>query len=303
MTIHAVIHILPYEIDQLELLLTHMKRCQLPQDEFLIDITLNCNLVDWNKSILDRKFFENKFINLEILTSSWAKTKFDINIDGSVMGCNDVRRNAIRNTTCDWIMYLDADNVFSDTFLRTVLLACDFPTVKDELSVIVPQTTRMWDTSWDIITNKNFITIPADHDHYNARDPYICSQRMHEEVTLHGMKEFKFAGWGTTINIKLARLIDIPDSLGHYGLDDTFISMGCYILKQKDDNLRRDNWLARPFYNPMQFIIENEVIIENNKFRFNPYKDYLVTIDKREEFLAQAHANFNPELEKFKSRI
>jgi hypothetical protein len=65
---------------------------------------------------------------------------------------------------------------------------------------------------------------------------------------------------------------------------------GCQILKDKG-------------YNVTQWALDNEVIIENNLFRTNPYKDYLQVIDRRAEFLAKAHANFNPELDKLKLRI
>jgi hypothetical protein len=46
-------------------------------------------------------------------------------------------------------------------------------------------------------------------------------------------------------------------------------------------------------------VVDGETIIENNKFRFNPYSKYLATIDRREEFLLQAHSNFNQELLKY----
>ena len=42
----------------------------------------------------------------------------------------------------------------------------------------------------------------------------------------------------------------------------------------------------------------NEVIIENNLFRFNPYNEYLHTIDKREEYKEIANTNFLPCVEK-----
>ena len=52
-----------------------------------------------------------------------------------------------------------------------------------------------------------------------------------------------------------------------------------------------------------QYIIENEVIVEDHLFRFNPYKDYLTIINKQEEFKKIAHENFQKEIIKFGNTI
>jgi hypothetical protein len=52
-----------------------------------------------------------------------------------------------------------------------------------------------------------------------------------------------------------------------------------------------------------QYIIENEVIVEDHLFRFNPYKDYLTIINKQEEFKKIAHMNFQKEIIKFGNTI
>jgi hypothetical protein len=49
----------------------------------------------------------------------------------------------------------------------------------------------------------------------------------------------------------------------------------------------------------IQFVLENEIITEDHLFRFNPYKNYISAIDKREEFKQIAHANFQNEINKF----
>ena len=49
--------------------------------------------------------------------------------------------------------------------------------------------------------------------------------------------------------------------------------------------------------------IENEVIVEDHLFRFNPYKDYLTIINKQEEFKKIAHENFQKEIIKFGNTI
>lgn len=297
--IHIAIHSLCSEIDMLEQLLIQLKRnsVHLPKDHGIeVSVCLNTNLVDWDKSMLPSSFFVDKFDDLDTLTASWADVNFFTHGKG-INGCNDIRRDVIRTTNKPYVMYLDVDNVFGDHLLSTMYQFCDHMntvnkhTGEYEYAVLVPQTTRMWDPTWDIITNDQHMDQPASHEFYDVRDPYEAinlTQGSSRNATL--VPGFKFAGWGTTISTKLARLIDIPDSLGSYGLDDTFIMHGCQILKDKG-------------YNVTQWALDNEVIIENNLFRTNPYKDYLQVIDRRAEFLAKAHANFNPELDKLKLRI
>jgi len=284
--IHIVTHILPQEIDQLEQLLIHLKKSSkyIEYDDYIVEVVLNTKLIDWDSSKLDEQFFINKFNYLERLTNSWCETKFEIS-DGTILGCNDIRRRALRTSRADYIMYLDADNIFSETLLFSMKEYCNILNQSASYDIIVPQTTKMWDTTWDIITNENYFGEDASHENYFNRDPYLISTP-EENTSLELINGFKFAGWGTTIPTKLREIIDIPDTLGSYGVDDTFIMIVCNILKQKG-------------YNINQWIINGEVIIENNKFRYNPYQDYLVTIDKKDEFLNQAHSNFNLEIQKY----
>jgi hypothetical protein len=177
--------------------------------------------------------------------------------------------------------------MFSETFLYYAKEYCNHFASQEGYAILVPEVTRMWDDTWDVITNEYYLNEPASHEAYHARDPYTL--QTYTTVTAVPIETFKFAGWGTCIPTKLRTVVDIPDSLGSYGLDDTFVMMACEMLKQNGLNVQ-------------QYILKGEVIIENNKFRSNPYKDYITAIDRREEFLRQAHQNFNIELWKYKNK-
>lgn len=286
--IHVVTHILPQEIDQLESLLQLMKRSSryLDKDDYLVEVVLNPHLTDWNTSKLDINFFTSKFSALEDLTKSWANTKFEIS-DGNILGCNDIRRKALRTSTAEYIMYLDADNMFSETFLYYAKEYCNHLYEQDGYNILIPEVTRMWDSTWDMIVNEEYINEPANHESYYSRDPYLLP--VPTTVAAYPVSGFKFAGWGTCIPTKLRDIVDIPDSLGSYGLDDTFIMTVCELLKYKGVNVQ-------------QYVLKGETIIENNKFRTNPYKNYITTIDRKDEFLTQAHQNFNAELWKYQNK-
>jgi hypothetical protein len=284
--IHIVIHILPQEINQLEQLLVHLKKSSkwVSFEDFTVEVVLNNKLIDWSTSKLDEQFFIDKFNFLETLTSSWCLTKFEIS-DGTILGCNDIRRRALRTSQADYIMYLDTDNISSESLLYHIKHYTDYLLTQEGYNILVPEVTRLWDDSWDVITNSNHYQTEASHEKYFNIDPYNIDFNP-DNVSINPINTFKFAGWGTCIPTKLREIIDIPNSLGSYGLDDTFIMIACNILKDKG-------------YPIQQYNLQNEIIIENNKFRFNPYKNYLTMIDKKEEFKTQAHTNFNQELQKY----
>lgn len=285
--IQIVIHCLPQEIDQLEQLLIRLKynaNYLNRGEDILVDVVLNCNLVDWNTSSIPKSFFINKFNQLEQLTKTWAKTQFEVNEDGTIQGCVSHRRKSIAETKSDALLILDTDIFFSNTLLYFIYNAVETLKNKNPYFILTPQTTPMWDNSWDPIVNNEF---KNDGIHFQSRDPYKYAQRLSDNVTISPINSFKFGGgWATVISTLLAKKIDIPESLGHYGLEDTFIMYCSQMMQQKGLGVT-------------QYILENEIIVEDHLYRFNPYKEFLTVINKQEEFKNIAHKNFQNELIKF----
>jgi hypothetical protein len=283
--IQIVIHTLPHEIDRLEEILIRLKynSVYLDNKNVLVDVLLNTNLIDWNLSSIPKSFFINKFKQLEQLTKTWADTKFEVNEDGSVQGCVSHRRKAFNETKAEALLILDTDIYFSETLLYYIINAVKTLNVENPYYILTPQTTPMWDNSWDLIVNDKY---KNDGIHFQNRDPYKYIQQLGEIVIkpIHG---FKFGGgWATVISTPLAKTIGIPESLGHYGLEDTYIMLCSQMLQNSGHVV-------------MQYVIENEIIVEDHLFRFNPYKEYLYVINKQDEFKKIAHDNFQKELIKF----
>jgi len=285
--IQILIHTLPHEIDQLEQLLIRLKYNSnyLTSDEkILVDVVLNCNLVDWGASLLPKSFFTNKFNQLKQLTKTWADTKFEINEDVTIQGCVSHRRKSIAETESDALLILDTDIFLSNTLLYFIYNGVETLKSKNPYFILTPQTTPMWDNSWDPIVNNEF---KNDSIHFQSRDPYKYAQHLSDDVTISPINGFKFGGgWATVISTQLAKKIGIPESLGHYGLEDTFIMYCSQMMQQKGLDVT-------------QYVIENEIIVEDHLYRFNPYKEYLTIINKQEEFKKIAHENFQKEIIKF----
>lgn len=276
--VSIIIHILPQEIDQLEQTLIGLKKCSVHTNkDYLVEVVMNTNLTRWEKCTFPKKFFTNKLSELDKLTKSWAKTKFWVSENEEIMGVVDPRRNCTQHNS-EAILWLDVDIVFSDTILGHLEAAID--NMDNDYYVITPETTRLWDNTWDVITNEDAFNEEANHDNYFNRDPYT-SAGLQGEVHLKPINTFKWGGgWFTCLSGKLLNKLPIPKSLGSYGLEDTFVMFCCIELKKLG------------LLNPIQYIMVNEVIIENNLYRYNPYNDYLHTINKKDEFRQIAHSNF-----------
>jgi hypothetical protein len=289
MTTQIVIHLLPHEIDWFE---WQSKQFKLGSyyinDKIIIDVTLNLNLTNWSQSSLPKQFFIDKFNQIKTLWD-WSETQFIVDEENKCLGCDDKRREAIRSTKADNILYLDSDLLFSPELLSYMIESSKL--IEEEYYIVSPQTVRMWDDSWDIITNKKYLTTPANMETYYANDPFEIITQEQSDLNLKAINQFKFGGgWFNLLSTKLLKLTDIPDSFGPYGIDDLYVMICCDIMKQKG-------------YNIQQYILENSIVIENFKYRWNPYKNYLSLIDKQNEFRQQAESNIQNEIQKFINKI
>jgi hypothetical protein len=289
MTTQIVIHLLPHEIDWFE---WQSKQFKLGsyyiKDKVIIDVTLNLNLTDWSQSQLPKQFFIDKFNQIKTLWD-WAQTQFIVDEKNKCLGCNDKRREAIRFTTADNILYLDNDLLFKPELLSYMIESAKL--VEQEYYIISPQTVRMWDKTWDVITNQQYLTTPANMETYYANDPFEIIMHEYLDLNLKPINQFKFGGgWFNLLSTKLLKLIDIPDSFGPYGIDDLYVMICCDIMKQKE-------------YNIQQYVLENAVVIENFKYRWNPYNDFLYLINKQDEYRLQAESNLHPEIQNFINKI
>jgi len=289
MTTQIVVHLLPHEIDWFEWQSKQFKiGSSYVSTDVIIDVTLNLNLVDWNKSSMPKQYYIEKFNYIETLWD-WAETKFDVNENGTCLGCDDKRRTSIRTSTSDNILYLDSDLIFKPETLSYILSAAS--AVEDSYYIISPQTVRMWDSSWDVITNRDYMNTPANMETYYANDPFAIITKEISDISLKKINEFKFGGgWFNLLSTNLLKLTDIPDSFGPYGIDDLYVMQCCSILKQKGIEVN-------------QYIVDGLVVVENFKYRRNYHKDFLYLIDNQKEYRAQAEDNLGKELHNFSKKV
>jgi hypothetical protein len=290
MTTQIVIHLLPQEIDWFEWQIKQLKQGSYyleEDDNVIIDVTLNLNLVNWEQSKLPKQLFIDKFLQIEKLCD-WGKNQFIIDEESKCLGCDDKRREAIRSTQADNILYLDSDIIFKPELLKYMMDSAKV--ISNEYYLISPQIIKLWDDSWDCLVHQDYLNLPPSQEYKNA-DPYSVILNQSQEISIKPINGFKFGGgWFNLLSTKLLKLTDMPDSFGPYGVDDLYVMLCCNVIKQKG-------------YDVQQYVLEGMIIAENLKYRWNPYNSLLSLINKQDEFREQAESNLNKELEFFINRI
>ena len=286
---------MPHEIDDLHITLLNLKRnmAMLPHDITMdIDLTFcaSSELTDWDKTTLPIQYFIEKFHALTPLWDWSANPRIHVEHGEEILGCVSQRRKSLdKLSDYDFTIWLDCDMFFGD---NTILyLASSYSAMKDAGHtnfIVTPQFVKQWDSSWDSIVHPHFSNSPLMY-HEEAD---IIGDALYEygEMSLAPVNGFKFAGgWCTLLSNDLLSFIGVPESLGHYGLEDTYITTICDVLQKVNHQS-----------NPRQYMITNLVVGENYRYRTNKHlKNAVHGTGKKEEFRAIATKNFPNEVQQF----
>jgi hypothetical protein len=288
---------LPQELEDLAGTLERLKRNSAfitNSVEYKVEITmcLSDELTDWEKSKLPKEYFDERTSELCEKYLDWCSYTCTIEETTKVLGCVSQRRESLKNNPdVDFFIWLDCDILFKDTTLYYIQSAYQMAKESGLDNIIVtPQFVKQWDDTWDVVANKKYLNYPINShltlDIYNESLPQL------EEVGIQEIPTFKFAGgWFTLISNSLLTKIGVPDSFGHYGLEDTFVMVCSSIMKQRGEQVS-------------QFVLENVIVGEIHKTRTNnTLKKYISAKDKKEEFKKIAHSNWETEISLFNNKI
>jgi hypothetical protein len=287
--------IMPHELDDLERVLVDLnKASQYIKGEnysFYISLSVSDYLIDWSTSKIDKQFFIDRFNSLKPLTN-WAGSSV-MQIRDEIMGAFQCKRYAHKEISdATHFIWLDTDICFDDRILHYMESGIDM--VEDsniEKYFITPEIVKYWDTTWDCIVNSNFINHPLDYCKTN--NPFVDSGEIGDvklEIVnnnVPGQPKTKFgAGWFTLLSKSLLDRIPLPESMGAYGPDDTFLMWGIEKLNQRGENI-------------YQFKLNNYIVCENYIYRDRKHYDSLITrIDRKEEFKKLSYSVFQQEIDK-----
>lgn len=300
MKIVISIFALPYEIDELDAIIRELKKASHFLKlgyEWTIDVTLcvSDDIVDWKRSGLPRSYFVERLHNISGY-ADWCRARFRVSED--VLGCvSQRRRSYVAYPDADYHIWLDTDIVFGQSMLAAIESAIakfldDSPPI-----VLTPEIVRIWDETWDCLVNERYRGMPLNYQRTN--DPYVdCGVKGEMSLELvsnsiPGQPRMKFAGgWFTCLSTTLLQLTGIPESLGHYGYEDTYIMWAAESFNQSGN------------YDIKQFKIRNLVVCENYKYRNNSYlANHLSIFDRKKEFRDLAEQGFRSELATIRKRL
>ncbi len=285
-----VIQIFPMvnEIDYLERILLLLKQASVyvDKDKFhiILDVTLPTSyyLTDWDNSTLKQDYFISKFKNLEKYTE-WCD-EYYFNIDDKVKGCVDCCINNIyKYSNIDDMIWLDVDIIFNPYTLNLILESSLEIKQKQLNYIITPEYVKLWDNSWDVLVNDNFINESYGYEKKN--DPIIDTITTYGDISLEPMNGYKWGGgWFTLYSKKLLDYIHFPRDIEGYSPIDTFIMECCKHIPDAT-----------------QYKIKNLVIAEDYKYIDRTlYNKYLKSINRKQDLF---HEGWNKMISHLQNNI
>jgi hypothetical protein len=287
--------VMPHELDDLERVLIDLNKASKFVDgnnyEFYISFSVSDYLFDWENSKVDKQFFIDRFNSLKPLTD-WA-SKSTYQIRDTILGAFSTKIYAHKECKdATHFIWLDTDICFDDKILYYMESAVDAIESENITNkyFITPEIVKYWDTTWDCLVNENFLNKELDYCKNN--NPFIDSGQYGdvgvESVfsNVPGQPTTKFgAGWFTLLSKSLLDRIPLPESMGHYGPDDTFLMWAIEKLNKNGENIN-------------QFKLKNYIVCENYTYRNRKHYDLILNrIDRKEEFKMKAYSAFQKELD------
>jgi hypothetical protein len=287
--------VMPHELDDLERVLIDLNKASKHISgnnyEFYISFSVSDYLFDWKNSKVDKQFFIDRFNSLKPLTD-WA-SKSTYQIRDEIIGALQTKRYAhLESKNATHFIWLDTDICFDERILFYMENAIDVIDNVDKY-FITPEIVKYWDTTWDCLVNSNYLNKPLDYCKTN--NPFVDCGEVGDVAletvfnNVPGQPQTKFgAGWFTLLSKPLLDRIPLPESMGAYGPDDTFLMWGIEKLNQTGVNIH-------------QFKLKNYIVCENYIYRNrNHYDSIIKRIDRKEEFKKQSYEVFQTEINNIK---
>ncbi len=286
---------MPHELDDLERVLIDLNKASKHIDgnnyEFYISFSVSDYLFDWENSKVDKQFFIDRFNSLKALTDWAGKSTYQIRDE--IMGALQTKRYAhLECKDATHFIWLDTDICFDERILFYMENAIDVIDNVDKY-FITPEIVKYWDTTWNCLVNSNYLDKPLNYCKTN--NPFVDCGEVGDvslESVFNNVSEqpkTKFgAGWFTLLSKPLLDRIPLPESMGAYGPDDTFLMWGIEKLNQNGEGI-------------YQFKLKNYIVCENYIYRDRTHYDSIIKrIDRKEEFKKQSYEVFQTELNNIK---
>jgi hypothetical protein len=252
MNIKVTYHIMPWEIDYALLSFTQLKKSKyhLSNDvNIIIDSVLNLSsyTVNWNQSRLPKEYFIEKYNQISNLLIDYNHNKKIYDGD-KLYGHLELQRDCV-SKDIDYYIGVCPDMYFSEYLLAYLIESAKC--ISNEYFVVTPQISKLWDYTWDEITNPEYQNIPydswSDIDIFDIRNNLKNSI---QESSLLPTNKNKWAGWFDLYNKKFyEELCPIHNNWSGYGPWDWYSMMLAEYVKEKGIDFQ-------------QYLLQGETIFE-----------------------------------------
>jgi hypothetical protein len=250
--IKIVYHFMPWEMDYALHSFTQLKKSlyYIPEDiEITIETDLNLSsyVVNWDDSKLSKEFFIERYDSISTLLSGYKHNKKTYDGD-RFYGHLDTQKSAIQSDI-DYYITLYPDVLFDEKLLAYYCEA--IKSIENKYFIITSQITKLWDSSWDIITNPLYQNIPYEQwQQKDCFDIVFDQTNTDQDIKLTPIPTSKYAGWIDLVNkATYEELIPVWDEWEGYGAWDFY---GMIVT----DNFKR---LGGDF---QQYLLEGQTIVE-----------------------------------------
>lgn len=276
---------MPWEMDYALLSFTQLKKSHYfldKNDNFYIDIVLNLSpyIINWNKSSISKNYFIEKIKNISLLLSDY---KYNIKIydENKKYGGLNALYEAVHNDM-DFYIPLNPDMHLNEHLLSHLVMASK--QVKNKYFVISPQIPKLWDYTWDVLSNERYKNV--SYTDWKSIDIYDVDHQykiIETEIELVPINEFKFAGWWDVYNKKMYEEFFVSEDWHGYGPCDYIAMLLSTAVKKQGIDVQ-------------QYILKNQLTCEYNTGNMkNGYYNY---------YKKQLHINNIPnQREEFESNM
>ena len=154
-------HAMGWELDYCLQTFTQLKKSKYylsGEDNIEINPVLNLSsyIFDWEKSKLSKDLLKNRFNQYLKLLKDY-KVNAQIYEGDKLYGHLDHQREAI-SSEVDFYIHICPDMYFSEQLLASIIESSK--QIKNKYFVITPEIHKLWDQTWDEITDQDYLKVP-----------------------------------------------------------------------------------------------------------------------------------------------
>ena len=219
---------MPWELDYALLSFTQFKKSKYYLDgkdtiEINPSLNLSSYIVNWEKSKISKDLLISRFNQYLKLLEGYQVTPIIYEGD-ELYGHLDHQRDAM-SSEVDFYISVCPDMYFSEHLLP--LLINSSKQIDTKYFVLTPEIHKMWDNTWDEITNQDYLGVP--YEEWNKADIFDIRSNMknsEKSVTLETTMRSKWAGWFDLFNKEMyENLVPIQKNWNGYGPWDWYSLM------------------------------------------------------------------------------